>query len=81
MTILEGQIMQEMAYVMLFHAEITSKHYKTREISTACESDKDGSTIYRPFTEAEKLDDHVQTMKRHIHRMGDLVEMLEPSSQ
>ena len=67
MTILEGQILQKMAYVMLFHAEITSEHYKTRDLA-------DG--YGKPFDDAQKLDDTIRTMRRHIHHMGEMVDVL-----
>ena len=67
MTINEGLILQELAYVMLFHAEVTSGHYKTKNVT-------DGWG--REHTEADLLEDHVRTMKDHIDHMGKLIDTL-----
>lgn len=72
MTFSEGQILQKMAYVMLSHAEITSGHYKTRNVS-------DGWG--REFTEAQKLDDSLKTMRSHINHLGELVYTLNKAEK
>ena len=76
MNVLEGQILQSMAYVMLFQTEIASEHYKTRKVERGVATDKDGNTIYRPLTEVELLDNSIRSMRSHVQRIGDLIDML-----
>lgn len=55
-------------YAMLWHAKITSGAYKLRELYHG--------TSGPEFTDEEKLEDALDTMKRHIELMNETAEYI-----
>ncbi len=81
MNYLEGQIEQTKAYVSYWQAMIVSGGYKNRKLYKPCGDnpeyneckDKPG---YRALTDEESLKEATDTMLRHCHKLGELIEHL-----
>jgi hypothetical protein len=77
--VLKAQIISKQCYITYFDARIKSGAYKTRIVHKTMDSAIiDGKhTFTGPLmTEAELLNDELQTMLRHIHQMNELIESI-----
>ena len=73
---IEGQILGIFSQVLYRHAEIVSGAYKLRKKERGCGKNDDGTTAFRPLTEAEKLEDSMAVMQRQIHALNEHVDAL-----
>lgn len=75
----DKEIARRMGYILLLHAEVTSGAYKLRQVSkgrdpTQEEAAKGMTVCWRPMTDEEKLHDSMETMKRHVNALNELVD-------
>ena len=64
-TLVDGQLLQMLAYAMMDHAEIVSGAYKLRKTQRGCEKTPENQTGWRDETEEEKLQATMQQMSQH----------------
>jgi hypothetical protein len=72
MKIVEGRILQHMAWLLRDHAEAVSGAYKQR---TTQRGKEEGG--WRDLSDDEKLDSVIKTMERRCHFIGECIEHLD----
>jgi len=71
MTYLEGQIESRKAWIAYWQTVILSGAYKSRKVYHGFGTDEE-----LEFTEEEKLQDALDTLKRHTELLAELIEHL-----
>lgn len=73
MTLIEGQIQQRLALITYWKLLIETGLCKQRKIFRGLNGPE--------LTDEEKVSDAMDTLKRHIDLLGDLIEHLPPATQ
>ncbi len=72
----EAQFLLSMARASLWTAIVQSGAYKLSKSETGCGRNEDGTIVFRPQTDSEKLEHAVATARRHIEIAAEFAEHL-----
>ena len=76
MKLVEGQIIQWLAYTLRDHAEIVSGAYKLRTTQQGCAKDAEHPDGWRDLTDEEKLRHAMNTLDAHLKWLSESVDHL-----